>query len=261
MRMTKMPVVVLIPTILFVSFAAPARAARAVSYVAMGDSYSAGAGAGNYVNSGCARSANAFSALWARAHPAAAYSAVTCAGATTTSLLRSQLPTLTATSTLVSLTIGGNDIGFADVLTACYLRGDAGCRTAVDAAEEKATTVLPAKLDQVYKAIKAHAPHAQIVVMNYPDFYSGNAACAGISVRSQAKIDEGNGVLSHVTEVAARRNGVVFVDARRSFAQHTVCSADPWISGVVRAHVNDSYHPTAVGQRSGYLAAFNTVAK
>jgi lysophospholipase L1-like esterase len=243
-----------------IGFAAPARAAQAVNYVAMGDSYSSGAGAGNYVNSSCARSANAYSALWAQAHTAAAYTSVACTGATTATLLRSQLTALTAATTLVSLTIGGNDIGFSNVLTTCYLRGDAGCRTAVDAAEAKATTSLPTKLDQVYSAIRSRSPHARIVVMNYPDFYSGSASCAGISVRSQAAIDEGNGVLSTVIAAAAHRNGVVFADARGNFAQHEVCSGTPWISGLVPAHMGDSYHPTAAGHLGGYLTAFDSAA-
>jgi len=243
-----------------IGFVAPARAAGTVGYVAMGDSYSSGAGAGDYVGSGCARSANSYSALWASAHPAANYQFVACAGATTATLMRTQLPALTAATTLVSVTIGGNDVGFANVMQSCHLGGDAGCATAVNDAESKAHTILPAKLDHVYSAIKARSPHAKIVVMNYPDFYSGTASCSGISVRSQAKIDEGNGVLSDVVEAAAQRNGVVFVDARPDFAQHAVCSADSYIWGLTPGHMGDSYHPNAAGQRGGYLAAFNTVA-
>jgi lysophospholipase L1-like esterase len=255
-----MLVAALTPVLLFVGFASPAQASPAGSYVAMGDSYSSGAGAGNYVDSGCARSANAYSALWAQAHPDVAYLSVACSGATTATLMRTQLPALTSSTTMVSLTIGGNDVGFADVLKSCYIGGDTGCTTAVDAAEQKANIALPGKLDHVFVAIKARSPHAQVVAMNYPDFYTGSAPCSGISVRSQNKINEGNGVLSDVIEAAAERNDVEFVDARGSFAQHAVCSAAPWIRGLVPARMGDSYHPTAAGHSGGYLAAFNTVA-
>src|SRR5262245_24790310 len=95
--------------------AAPADAATAVHYVALGDSYSSGLGAGSLISSSgsCDRSTKAYSALWATAHAPASYASVACAGATTSTVNSGQLSALNATTTLVSITIGGNDVGFS----------------------------------------------------------------------------------------------------------------------------------------------------
>ena len=60
---------------------APAAAASAVSYVALGDSYSSGVGAGGATGS-CSRSPHAYPALWAAANPAASFTFAACAGST-----------------------------------------------------------------------------------------------------------------------------------------------------------------------------------
>ena len=94
---------------------APAASASSVNYVALGDSYSSGVGAGSYTSSSgsCDRSTNAYSQLWANANDPASYISVACSGATTSTVISSQLSALSASTTLVSITVGGNDVGFA----------------------------------------------------------------------------------------------------------------------------------------------------
>ena len=67
-----------------VGLAVPALAAGA-NYVALGNSYSSGLGAGSYISSsgGCYRSTKASSALWAAGHGVNSYASVACSGATT----------------------------------------------------------------------------------------------------------------------------------------------------------------------------------
>ncbi|GAA1977145.1 hypothetical protein [Amycolatopsis minnesotensis] len=66
-------------------------------YVALGDSYSAGTGAGDYGSSGsCLRSTHAYPELWEKAYPTASFTFAVCAGATTDDVLRTQLGALTA---------------------------------------------------------------------------------------------------------------------------------------------------------------------
>jgi hypothetical protein len=69
------------------ALATPAQAAT-VNYVALGDSYSAGVGAGRYISSSgsCSRSTRAFSALSAAGHSVSSYKSVACSGATTASV-------------------------------------------------------------------------------------------------------------------------------------------------------------------------------
>src|SRR5205814_9730484 len=64
--------------------AAPAQAASSVHYVALGDSYSSGVGAGGYDLSSriCSRSPRSYTALWARSHHLASFTPVASGGAT-----------------------------------------------------------------------------------------------------------------------------------------------------------------------------------
>jgi hypothetical protein len=67
-RLILIPIAAVVVTWPVLVEAAPAGAQPAVRYVALGDSYSAGLGAGDYSGGSCDRSANAYSALWAAAH-------------------------------------------------------------------------------------------------------------------------------------------------------------------------------------------------
>ena len=52
------------------------------------------------------------------------FSFVACGGATTADVLSGQVAALRTTTTLVTISVGGNDVGFADVVTTCTLGGD-----------------------------------------------------------------------------------------------------------------------------------------
>ena len=82
-----------------------AQAASSVRYVALGDSYSSGVGAGSYTaeSGDCLRSTKAYSQLWANAHAPASYRSVACSGATTSDVNSSQLSALSSSTTLVSI--------------------------------------------------------------------------------------------------------------------------------------------------------------
>ncbi|MBR7679350.1 lipase, partial [Streptomyces daliensis] len=87
--------------------------------VALGDSYSSGVGAGDYdPDSGdCKRSANAYPQLWSAANAPSSFDFVACSGATTDDVLSGQLDALSDATGVVSISIGGNDVGFADTMT------------------------------------------------------------------------------------------------------------------------------------------------
>ncbi|MDT4978774.1 MAG: hypothetical protein QOG07_653, partial [Pseudonocardiales bacterium] len=121
--------------------AAPASAAGA-GYVALGDSYSSGVGSGSYTSSSgsCLRSTLAYSQLWANTHAPASYVSLACSGAKTADVNANQLSALSTSTTLVSITIGGNDVGFAQVMQDCVIYGTSTCVNEVNAAENKART-------------------------------------------------------------------------------------------------------------------------
>src|SRR6202167_446284 len=147
------------------SAAAAASAASSVHYVALGDSYSSGVGAGDYSDGSCDQSSNAYPVLWADANAPASFANETCSGATTSSVLSSQLSPLSSSTTLVSITVGGNDVGFSSVMETCVLESTSSCLKALAAAQAFVTDELPARLNTTLATIKDDAPDAKIVVL------------------------------------------------------------------------------------------------
>lgn len=241
----------------------PAKVAAAsrppVRYVALGDSYSAGTGAGPYSPGGrsCERSANAYPQLWARQHTPASFTSVACAGATTATVLDHQLSALTSATTLVSLTVGGNDVGFSHVMETCVLEWNSACTDAVTSAEKLVRTTLPAQLDQVLRAIHTRAPQARIVLLGYPDLYdlARSPSCLGIGTTKRTALNQGADALDQALSAAAARNGAAFADVRPDFAGHQICAGGTGYLNAVTWPIDNSYHPTAAGQRYGYLSA------
>ncbi len=73
----------------------------------------------------------------------------------------SQLSALSTSTTLVSITIGGNDENFAGIMEDCNLYSDDTCVSEIQAAEDDAQANLPGKLDALYGIIRADAPNAR----------------------------------------------------------------------------------------------------
>jgi lysophospholipase L1-like esterase len=245
-----------------IATAAPASAAGA-NYVALGDSYASGVGSGSYISSSgsCLRSTLAYSQLWANSHAPASYISVACSGAKTTDVSANQLGPLNSGTTLVSITIGGNDVGFAHVMEDCVIYGTTTCVNEVNAAENTARNQLPGWLDTVYNNIRSHAPNARVVVVDYPRFYHDLWYCIGLSSTSRNKINEGADVLDGVIQTAAGRHGFAFGDVRAAFANgHEICDSGSWLHSIDWSNIVQSYHPTASGQSGGYLPAFAALA-
>ncbi len=243
----------------------PAGAAAGTNYVALGDSYSSGVGSGSYISSSgsCLRSTKAYSQLWATAHAPATYVSVACSGATTSTVASSQLSALSTSTTLISITVGGNDVGFATVMQDCVLYGTTTCVNEVNAAESQAKSILPGRLGSLYTSIRGRSPSAQVVVLSYPRFYDTSVwYCIGLSSTSRKKINEGADVLDGVIQSAAAAAGFTFADVRSRFAAgHEICDgSNSWLHSVEWSNLVESYHPTANGQAYGYLPTFAAVA-
>ncbi|MET8906969.1 SGNH/GDSL hydrolase family protein [Micromonospora sp. NPDC004551] len=243
--------------------AAPAQAAATDRYVALGDSYASGVGADSYTSESgsCLRSNNAYPALYNTNIRPASYRSVACSGATTTDVINNQLSALSSTTTLVSVTIGGNDVGFSSIMTTCVLQGETQCVAAIQAAEDKARTQLPGKLANVYNGIKSRAPSARVVVVGYPVFYQLGTVCVGLSATSRAKINEGINLVDDITRTAATSAGFTFADVRSIFVGHQLCSyGEKWLHALNYLNLTVSYHPTAAGQSGGYYPVFRSAA-
>ena len=232
----------------------------AVHYVALGDSYSSGVGAGGTSGS-CAQTAKAYPALWAAANSPASFTFAACSGATTSTVISGQLSSLSSSTTLVSITVGGNDVGFTSIMETCVLGSTSSCESAVAAAESYANGTLPGKLDTVLSDIRADAPNAKVIVLDYPLFYDTSVSvCIGLSSADHTSIDAGINDLDGVLSAAAARNGATFADVRAQFAGHEICDSSSWLHSLNILDISESYHPTAAGQSSAYLPVFSAAA-
>jgi lysophospholipase L1-like esterase len=238
---------------------APSASAAGANYVALGDSYASGLGAGSE-SGDCDRSPNAYSALWAASNTPASYVSVACAGATTADVAANQVPALTSATTLVSLTVGGNDENFGAIMEGCNLSSDNTCVSDIQAAENDARATLPGKLASLYGQIAAAAPFAEVVVLGYARFYDLARDCFGLSQTKRAKIDEDIDLLDSITATAAAAAGFTFADVRAAFASHEICDNSRWLHSVNFFDIDESYHPTVDGQSQAYLPTFSAVA-
>ncbi|MER5543793.1 SGNH/GDSL hydrolase family protein [Streptomyces sp. NPDC002586] len=226
-------------------------------YVALGDSYSSGVGSGSYISSSgsCDRSTKAYPYLWNAAHSPSSFAFNACSGATTDDVMAHQLGSLNSATSLVSLTIGGNDAGFSDVMTTCVIQSDSACLSRIDTAKAYVDSTLPGKLDTVYDAITARAPGARVVVLSYPRFYLLGQTCLGLSDTKRSAINGAADYIDAAIQKRAQAHGFVFGDVRSAFSSHEICSGDSWLHSVNWLDISESYHPTAAGQSGGYLPA------
>lgn len=219
--------------------------------VALGDSYAAGLGAGDEASDDCRRSPHAYPRLWAERNDASLVFAA-CAGAKTDEVA-GQVERITPSATLVTITVGGNDAGFSDVMTTCTLGDDDECVSRVDVAERFIRDELPGRLDALYGAVDDRTS-ADVVVLGYPRLFSHETWCL-MSGPKRAAVNRAADALAEVTGDRAAAAGFAFADVREAFGDHGVCADDPWLNGLVLVPVDRSYHPNRAGQESGYLAA------
>jgi lysophospholipase L1-like esterase len=237
-------------------------ASAGVNYVALGDSYSSGLGAGNYFSSSgsCYRSANAYPQLWASANSPASYAFVACAGAKTTDVISSQLSFVSSATTLISMTIGGNDVGFASTMETCVVGTTSQCVSAINTSESEMQTQLPAELDKLFTAVKSDAPSATVVVLGYPELYdlSRSQYCVGLSTTDRTDLNQAADELDSTIKTETARYSFTFADVRSAFSGHEVCDSSSWLHSVNWLFLEESYHPTANGQAYAYYPVFRS---
>ncbi|MCL1871911.1 MAG: SGNH/GDSL hydrolase family protein [Promicromonosporaceae bacterium] len=234
--------------------AAPAAPAPRVVYDALGDSYASGFGVPPY--GPCGRSQSAYAEQLDGRQRVQLDDFVACAGATTTSLVSGgQLAALDASTDLVTLTIGGNDIGWSTAVAACLAGSDAQCAGATALVVGRATGQLPALLDSLFAQVATDAPNAHVVVTGYPRLFSPEyGAYFAASPAEQSALNAGADTLDSVIASAASRAGFQYVDVRKRFDGHGANSPEAWIHGPLDPA---AFHPTLEGYEA-YTAAVNS---
>lgn len=252
------------------AIAAPAKA----SYVALGDSYAAGPLVPNPVLPlGCLKSSNNYPRL---AAPAIGQSLrdATCSGAKTTHMTQPQnvdpdgpnppqFNRLDAGTQVVSLTIGGNDIGFSEILQRCITWNpfDRVCQrryvvNGVDTISQRISATAPL-VDAVLDGIRARSPQARTFVVNYPAIFpeTGNGCFPQMPVAFgdvgylRSKQRELNQMLA--TQAAA--NGARLVNWYAASIGHDACrgSSTRWVEPLIPGNWAASVHPNRNGMQGG----------
>lgn len=241
--------------------AVSASAAGTDQYVGLGDSYSAGNGAfSTNLDVGCGRNTYAYPYLVAQERPDTALDFVACQGATTDDI-PGQAEALTADTDYVSVTIGGNDVGFADLIVNCTGSWSPTCDSAIDDTNSQIKNDLPGKLDKAYATIRSNAPDATVVVLGYARLFGKDISCPAANGVSADEAGKLNGVADNLDAVIgdrARAAGFSYQSSLRSFSGHDVCASDPWVNGKTWS-IADSYHPTRSGYADGLAPAVRAV--
>ena len=234
--------------------AAPASAA-APTYVALGDSYSSGVGTRAYLADGtsCQRSVYAYPSLIARAR-GYALNFRACSGAKVADVTSKQLGALSASTAYVTISVGGNDAGFASVLTTCAQPSWAShCGAAIDKAQSYIKGTLPRSVRALYGKIRARASRAEVVVVGYPRIFDGEDcnALTFFSPSEETRLNATADLLDSTLRKAAVAAGFRYAGPTGRFLGHAVCDDPEWINGL-SSPISDSYHPNRAGQSAGY---------
>ncbi|SDI06695.1 SGNH/GDSL hydrolase family protein [Nonomuraea jiangxiensis] len=260
----------------------PTEVAQLGKYVALGDSYSSGEGVYDLdrqpLNDGadrCHRATGSYVPTVAQAYRFQGGTAFyACSGATTRQLLSGQYgqpPQITRvdpSTSLVTLSIGGNDAGFTKVLTSCIVKlpWSTAC-VDQDQAVARRIQELGPNLLKVLKEIRVRAPNARVIVLGYPRPFPENPTETydNLSPADQRWLNTMTRRLNDlVGSVAAdfdraiaafgAPGSVEYVDAYESFTGHEVGEPQPFLNGL-NVDMEDltvnarSYHPTGDGYR------------
>ncbi len=208
---------------------------------------------------------------------------VTYSGATTAHILTDsqnsvppQIEALDGTEELVTITIGGNDVGYVPFLMAACLPRilsglpvvGAALRELLDpASRDAALAIVGGSLRAVGEQVRNRAPHARVIFIDYPTLLPPPGTSA--PPYTQAEADIGRRVaaeLAAVTADAAQAAGCEIIAASAASSDHHAWSAEPWAArpGIPWPWRAVPLHPNADGMTavadlivSAVDAAFN----
>lgn len=243
------------------ALASAASASAADRYVALGDSYSSGTGTRVYTNAACQRSNSAYPALVGAQRPNTSLVFVACAGAKTADVINNQVSSLTTDTKIVTITIGGNDAGFGDVILECAKPAWlSNCAGKVATAQSFIQNTLPARLNSVFTQIQTRSPTATVVVLDYPRLFNGEDCNAAtfFSPDDETRLNATADLLRTTLQARATAYGFSFGNVIPAFVGHAVCDSPEWINGLSNP-TGESYHPNTTGHSSGYAPVVRAI--
>lgn len=242
---------------------------REAKYVALGDSYTSGPVIPRQVDANCARSDQNYPSLVAKRRPARTLTDVSCSGATTDNMWKAQgtngpqLDAVERSTDLVTVQIGGNDIGFGSIIGTCAAlssKDPAGnpCQQYYNSSGFDRLTLniieTAPKIARVLRAVHDRAPHARVLVVGYPDLLPDDGSGCYPSVPFAAKdfayLRDVGKRLNLMMRTVARFSRAEYVDTYKPTVGHDMCKApaDRWIEPLQPASPAAPAHPNAKGE-------------
>ncbi|MEV7327516.1 SGNH/GDSL hydrolase family protein [Micromonospora sp. NPDC093244] len=268
--------------------ATPASAAVPTGrYVALGDSYTSAPLVPTQTDLNCLRSNRNYPSLVATSAGTSSFADVSCSGATTDDILYGgtgqlgitlppQLSAVTSNTALVTVQIGGNDIGFAGIIGDCAeasLSSPLGqpCKDrytagGVDQLQARITATAP-KVTSVLQGIRRAAPGARVVVLGYPaivpDSGYGCWPVVPIAYQDVPYLRAVEKSLNAMLANTAAANGATYADVYTPSIGRDACksSGTRWVEGLVPQNAAAPFHPNARGEQgmaTALLARLNS---
>jgi lysophospholipase L1-like esterase len=263
------------------------------SYVALGDSYTAGLGVPEQARTAadCGQSTNSYPDLVARLLRLK-LSDVSCSSATIADMTAAQptndgsnpaqLSALSSGTALVTVGIGGNDIDIIGIVTKCteldlvpaLVAGRSSSKLTpcedyyTSGGTDQIQRLMPtvaASLADTLTQIKDRSPRARVYVVGYPDLLPAvGAGCEGalpITAGDIAFLNREEVRLNGVLEQAARTAGDGYVDTYTPSRGHDACAAPAgrWLEPLLTSPPAAPLHPNAAGERGMAAAVVEAV--
>ncbi|SDY13180.1 GDSL-like Lipase/Acylhydrolase family protein [Amycolatopsis xylanica] len=157
-------------------------------------------------------------------------------------------------TTLVELTIGGNDARFTPILKSCALNNPLG---GCDASDYKmdddpeplgvyqrklASTKIKPAVQQVLRQIHETAPNAKIMIMSYPRLFSATTCSVERNGWEATAFSEGEQrflndfadfFFAEVYSGLGALPNVSVIEGQQAIAGHAVCDPDQWLNGIL----------------------------
>ena len=268
--------------VLAATLAAPtapaAQAADRDHYVALGDSFTAAPFVPMQYGTpiGCGRSDHNYPSVVKAAIGATVFRDESCSSATTKHMTEPQsvlggnhipqLDALTGDASLVTVGIGGNDVGLVGAATDCLRLGllaptGTACRSSFakpgggDRLVDRIAATAP-KIAATLQGIRQRSPQARVLIVGYPAVAPTNGkGCyplVPLSDDDMAYLDEMLRRTNTMIAEQAAANGAEFVDTYAESIGHDVCTLPPtrWFEGVVPTMPAFPVHPNVLGEAS-----------
>jgi lysophospholipase L1-like esterase len=255
-------------------------------YVALGDSFTSGPLIPSQVDLNCVRSNRNYPSLVAASIGSSPFVDVSCGGATTGDILNpgsgqlgqsvpAQISAVNAATTLVTVGIGGNDIGFSGIISSCAEESVSNpfgspCRNrftagGIDQLQARIAAAAP-KVAAVLQAVHAAAPAASVIVVGYPailpDTGLGCWPAVPVSFGDVPYLRTVQKSLNSMLASTAAANGAGYVDVYRPSIGHDACKSSGvrWVEGLIPGNSAAPFHPNAAGEQgmaAPIIAALN----